>query len=288
MIKTTSNGDVLGHVIIETATTSREFPVKLYTDRNGTNKVTAEGILQEADMINRNQRLYTKQELFPQITCPRTMELVRTGNMRAENGHPMYTSIVRQQTIDPNNTVAIFTAMWTEDNFVKGRFRGTNNAKGEEFNQDLLDGFLPSWSLRALGRVEQTSRGGEVKGLKLITYDRVIYPSHDKAYTERLVTESVNITESGIIDSGNKLYLNESDKGLLIPIITPGIIDFVKQESYNLKAFTEGLEFEYDSIALTENANTIRLNNNVTGDTAVVNLENHIRNEIINHCVNKL
>ena len=64
--------------------------------------------------------------------------------------------------------------------------------------------------------------------------------------------------------------------------------DFVKQESYNLKAFTEGLEFEYDSIALTENANMIRLNNNVTGDTAVVNLENHIRNEIINHCVNKL
>ena len=239
-------------------------------------------------MRNRNQRWYSKEELFPQITCPRTMELVGTGNMRAENGHPMDTSIVRQQTIDPNNTVAIFTAMWTEDNFVKGRFRGTNNAKGEEFNQDLLDGFLPSWSLRALGRVEQTSRGGEVKGLKLITYDRVIYPSHDKAYTERLVTESVNITESGIIDSGNKLYLNENDRGLLIPIITPGIIDFVKQESYNLKAFTEGLEFEYDSIALTENANMIRLNNNVTGDTAVVNLENHIRNEIINHCVNKL
>ena len=288
MIRTTSNGDVLGYVIIETATTSREFPVKLDTDRNGTNKVTAEGILQEADMRNRNQRWYSKQELFPQITCPRTVELVKTGNMRAENGHPMDTSIVRQQTIDPNNTVAIFTAMWTEDNFVKGRFRGTNNAKGEEFNQDLLDGFLPSWSLRALGRVEQTSRGGEVKGLKLITYDRVIYPSHDKAYTERLVTESVNITESGIIDSANKLYLNESDKALLIPIITPGIIDFVKQESYNLKAFTEGLEFEYDSIALTENANMIRLNNNVTGDTAVVNLENHIRNEIINHCVNKL
>lgn len=283
----TPNGD-LGYIIIETATTSREFPVKLDVDKNGTNKVTAEGILQEADMRNRNTRWYGKEELFPQISCPRTVELIKTGNMRAENGHPMDSNIVRQQTIDPNNTVAIFTAMWTEDNFVKARYRGTNNAKGEEFNQDLLDGFLPSWSLRALGRVVQTARGGEVKGLKLITYDRVIYPSHDKAYTEKIVSEGTVLTESGVIENGNRLYITENDSGLLIPIITPGIIDFIKQESANLKLFTESLEFDYDDISLTENATHVKLLNRSTGDMAFVNTEEYIREEMINHCLKQL
>lgn len=284
--KYTPNGE-LGYIIIETATTSREFPVKIDMDRNGTNKVIAEGILQEADMKNRNTRWYGKEELFPQINSPRTIELVKTGNMRAENGHPLDSNIVRQQTVDPNNTVAIFLAMWTEDNFVKARFRGTNNEKGAEFNQDLLDGFLPSWSLRALGRVVQTSRGGEVKGLKLITYDRVIYPSHDKAYTEKIVSEGVVLTESGIVESGNRLYLPSDDSGLLIPIITPGVIDFIKQESANLQTFTESLEFEYNDISLTENVAQVRLMNNITGDIALVNLEDHIRDEVINHCVKK-
>ena len=277
----------MGYIIIETGLTNKEFPVKIDVDRNGTNKVTAEGLLQEANMRNRNLRWYSDSELFPQITCSRTQELVKTGNMRAENGHPMDSSLQRQQTIDPNNTVAIFTALWTEGNFVKGRYRGTNNAKGAEFNQDLLDGFLPSWSLRALGRVEQTARGGEVKGLKLITYDRVIYPSHDKAYTEKIVSEGACIQESGICDNGNRLYLTENDSGLLIPIITPGVIDFVKQESANLKMFTESLEFEYNDISLTENANQVRLVNKTTGDIAMVNIEDHVRDEIIDFCTKK-
>lgn len=286
MIRTNPLKD-MGYIIIETGLTNKEYPVKITVDRNGTNKVTAEGTLQEANMKNRNQRWYSDNELFPQITCPRTQELVTTGNMRAENGHPMDSNITRQSTIDPNNTVAIFTALWTEGNFVKGRFRGTNNAKGEEFNQDLLDGFLPSWSLRALGRVEQTARGGEVKGLKLITYDRVIYPSHDKAYTEKIVSEGACIDDSGIVENGNRLYLTENDSGLLIPIISPGVIDFVKQESANLKMFTNDLEFEYNDISITENVNQVRLVNNKTGDIAMVNIEDQVRDEIINHCMKK-
>ena len=81
----------MGSIIIETALTNKEFPVKIDVDRNGTHKVTAEGILQEANMRNRNLRWYSDNELFPQITCSRTQELVKTGNMRAENGHPMDT-----------------------------------------------------------------------------------------------------------------------------------------------------------------------------------------------------
>ena len=132
------------------------------------------------------------------------LELLRTGNLRAENGHPLSKELIRQQTIDPEKTVAIFLKLWTEGNFIKATFQGTNDARGEEFNKDLLCGFSPSWSLRALGTIQNTARGAEVKGIKVITWDRVIYPSHPRAYTDGIISESGNL-----ISEGQNIIANE-------------------------------------------------------------------------------
>ena len=51
--------------------------------------------------------------------------------------------------------------------------------------------------------------------------------------------------------------------------------------------FTESLEFEYNDISLTENANQVRLVNKTTGDIAMVNIEDHVRDEIIDFCTKK-
>ena len=164
----------IGYVVIETATTISDIqPAKIIREDKRSNRVIAQGTLQEANEKNRNGRFYDSRDLFPQLTAPRTVELLRTGNLRAENGHPLSKELVRQQTIDPEKTVAIFLKLWTEGNFVKATFQGTNDARGEEFNKDLLCGFSPSWSLRALGTIQNTGRGAEVKGIKVITWDRV-------------------------------------------------------------------------------------------------------------------
>ena len=73
----------------------------------------------------------------------------------------MSKDLVRQQTIDPNNVVAYFLKLWTDGDYIMGNFRGSNLAIGEAFDQDLRDGFLPAWSLRALGGIEETARGAE-------------------------------------------------------------------------------------------------------------------------------
>ena len=212
----------IGYVIIETATTSQEYQPRIIFDNKGARRVVAECILQEANEKNRNGRFYDSKELFPQLTAPRTVELIKNGELRAENGHPLSKDIVRQSQIDPNNTVAIFLKLWTEGNFIKAHVRGTNNAKGEEFNADLLDGFKPAWSLRALGSIRNTARGAEVIGPKLITWDRVIYPSHPRAYTQGLVTEGC----SGIIE--------KDDPGMLIPITNQNVIDYIKESKINI------------------------------------------------------
>ena len=271
----------IGYVVIETATTISDIqPAKIIREDKNCNRVIAQGTLQEANEKNRNGRFYDSRDLFPQLTAPRTVELLKTGNLRAENGHPLSKELVRQQTIDPEKTVAIFLKLWTEGNFVKATFQGTNDARGEEFNKDLLCGFSPSWSLRALGTIQNTGRGAEVKGIKVITWDRVIYPSHPRAYTDGIVSESAGVG----VNSDSNVFLEKNDKGILIPITNESVINYIKSESANFKAIKESYDLLYDDIELINRGTQVKLTDR-SGGIFVVNLESYIHDEIMNECL---
>lgn len=270
--------DNLGYVVIETATTSSDIMPAKILEKRPDGRVMAEGVLQEANMKNRNGRFYDSRDLFPELVAPRQLELLQTGNMRGENGHPLSKDLVRQQTIDPNNCVCIYTKFWTDGDFVMGNFFGTFNQLGEEFNKELLAGMSPSFSLRALGTIRNTGRGAEVKGIKLITYDRVIYPSHDKAYTRGIVGESASIAE------GSNLYIDNNDQGRLIPITNESVLNYIKTESCNFKQIKESFDLLYDDIKLINGKSQVQLTDRA-GSIFVVNLENYIHNEIIGACL---
>lgn len=270
--------DNLGYVVIETATTSSDIMPAKILEKRPDGRVMAEGVLQEANMKNRNGRFYDSRDLFPELVAPRQLELLQTGNMRGENGHPLSKDLVRQQTIDPNNCVCIYTKFWTDGDFVMGNFFGTFNQLGEELNKELLAGMSPSFSLRALGTIRNTGRGAEVKGIKLITYDRVIYPSHDKAYTRGIVGESASVAE------GSNLYLDNNDQGRLIPITNESVLNYIKTESCNFKQIKESFDLLYDDIKLINGKSQVQLTDRA-GSIFVVNLENYIHNEIIGACL---
>ena len=270
--------DNLGYVVIETATTSSDIMPAKILEKRPDGRVMAEGVLQEANMKNRNGRFYDSRDLFPELVAPRQLELLQTGNMRGENGHPLSKDLIRQQTIDPNNCVCIYTKFWTDGDFVMGNFFGTFNQLGEEFNKELLAGMSPSFSLRALGTIRNTGRGAEVKGIKLITYDRVIYPSHDKAYARGIVGESASVAE------GSNLYLDNNDQGRLIPITNESVLNYIKTESCNFKQIKESFDLLYDDIKLINGKSQVQLTDRA-GSIFVVNLENYIHNEIIGACL---
>lgn len=268
--------DNIGYVIIESAVTEEnDYPAKIvsssYDDR-----VEAEGVLQEANMKNRNGRFYDSRDLFPEITSPRTLELLSTGNMKAENGHPLSKDLARQSTIDPNNTVAVFSKFWTDGEFVMGRYMGDENEKGASFDRELRKGRKPSWSLRALGNIKNTSRGAEVKNIRLITYDRVIYPSHDKAYTIGLVNESVDIAVNE-----SALILEDNDKGIILPITNASVMNYIKEESTNFKFIKESFDLLYDQMELINRGTAVKMVDKA-GGIFVCNLENYIHDEIMN------
>jgi hypothetical protein len=244
--------------------------------------VVADAVAQEMEEKNRNGRFYGKEDLSPQITCPRTQELIKTGTLRAESGHPDSKELARQQKIEKSNCSAIFLNLWIEDNFVMCRYRGTNNALGKELEQDLLDGFLQAFSLRALGSVVNTGRGAEVKNIRFITYDEVIYPSHPRAYTKGIVS---GIKESASKEDVLKEDVNyiKNDKGIFVPITNNSVINYIKESSANFKTIKECFDIYYDNIKLLENGHQIQLNDK-TGNIIIVECEKFITNEIMDYC----
>jgi hypothetical protein len=265
----------IGYVISESPTTTTD--VKIVTQKN--NRVIAEGTMQDTDEQNRNTRWYSSKDLFPQLTCARTTELVKTGNMKGEEGHPSSKDIARQQTIDPDMVCVKYLKFWTDGNLVKAQFKGTNNNRGEWFNNDLLDGELPSFSLRALGTIETVGGKSWVRNLKLITYDRVIYPSHKRAYTERIVSES------GLIacENNNKFVVEENYQGMITPITNDSVINYIKTESANIYNIINNFDTLYESIQLINNGRDVQLMGKA-GELFIVNLESYIQSEIRDYC----
>ena len=243
-------------------------------------KLVAEGILQTADERNRNGRYYAEEELFPQLTAPRTLELLRAGYLRAEMGHPLSKDLQRQSMIDDTKTCARFLKLWTVGKDIWATFTATNNVNGEAFNADLAEGCLPAWSLRALGTIDKTRRGMEVRNLRLITWDQVIYPSHPGAYTQRIISESTVMNESTSIDISEKNDI--VGEAMIIPITDNNIISFIQSESSNLKFVRECFDFAYDSISVNENGTKVLLTTKA-GETIAINMESYVHNELMHY-----
>lgn len=259
------------------------------------NRVIAEGCLQDADVKNRNGRFYTSNELFPELKSARTIELLNSGNLFGEAGHPIDTNLARQQTIDPKLIAPKYLKLWTEKNKVMAQFKGAQTPYGQAFNDIILDETLVSFSLRALGSVENTQRGAEVRNLKVITWDWVIYPSHKSAYMDKIISENTILTEGasynqndGLIYGSdntkpNRIIMSESgDSSIMAPITDQSVINYIKSESTNVKIMTESFDICGMTISMI-NENQVQMHDTY-GHMYIINLESYIQNEIMDYC----
>lgn len=273
----------IGSIILEGAATAEDTVITNKITNSGKSRVIAEGTLQDMDVENRNHRIYAKADLAPEINGPRMKELIAAKDFKGELGHPLSDDLVRQQTIDPKLVCVNFTKIWIEDNKVKGQFKGTNNAYGDEFDLDLRDGCKPAFSLRALGSIENVNGKAYVKGIKIITYDRVIYPSHKVAYTEKIVTES---TIEGKTIYENQLIVPENDPGRIITLTESDartVISRLQRESANLDNILNVFDGLVDQISFV-NEHTVMMTNRF-GDRIYVNLEMCIDNLIMDYAM---
>ena len=263
--------DKIGYVILEGLDIEPNAKI-LDKDKHG--KVVGFATFQEAEKENRNGRSYLASDLLREIQCPRTKELLKSNTFYSEWCHPQG-DMVRQQTIDPKCAVARILSLEMNGNLVQGTFTPINTPLGMGFNAELLEGVLPAWSLRALGCLEVIRGRNVVTNLKMVTYDSVVYPSHDVAYTQKIVSESAGFAH-------NERTLKES--GELIPIMNKEVMDYIKNESANVSRILDQVDAFYESATLEGNRVRLVAKN---GDIFVVNLETYIQDAISEYCANK-
>ena len=110
----------IGYIICETASSEPTKPRVLDVVNS---RVLIEAILQDLNIRNRNGRYYSHAELVPQLTCPRTMELLNANGMPGEAGHPVLKDLARQQSIDPMRVSHFITKLWTEKNDITTQYQ---------------------------------------------------------------------------------------------------------------------------------------------------------------------
>jgi hypothetical protein len=251
--------------------------------------VIAEGIIQQAGKMNRNRRYYNQEDLHKEIYSDRLRELITTGNFKGEAGHPLDMNLARQQKVDPTLEQVWYTKVWMEGEYVKAQFRGTNNELGKAFNDDLKCGQKPSFSLRSLGSIRIVNGKSNVTNLRIITYDRVYYPSYDNAYTEKIVSESANLKPSStylyedyLKSMGNKQVMDESTD-CISPILNKDVTDLLLKESYSFNQICEDFQPIYKSIKLSDDKkNVIMVDESYS--TIIVPVGRYVTNKIDEFC----
>lgn len=269
----------IGYIICESSTVNSPKESVIIDNKNG--KVVIETVLQDVDVLNRNRRYYAKEELFPALNSPRLKELMEKGSLLGEASHPLSQELTRQQTIDLGRVSHKIMSLKTEGNLIKGIVKATPTKFGEEFNNFILDGTVPAFSLRALGSITNTKRGAEVKNINIITWDWVIYPSHKCAYMEKIVSESAGFEVEAKLENSPAYTQNES--GLLVPITNSSVMSYIKNESANINTILQSFDTLYESASVVENGSKVRLMTS-QGDILMVNLESYIQNEIMDYC----
>lgn len=272
--------EVKGYIICESPSFFNQpeiiKDIKPDSKNNGVNRVRIKTILQDADNLNRNKRIYPKSVLVNGLNSEYVKERLATKTWFGECGHPLKPDLQRQVYLDQTNISHIVTEVWWEGNILKGIVEAANTARGKDFDGLVRQGSKVAFSLRAIGPI--TEKKGDAVIVKdpltMLYYDWVVHPSHASAYMESIISESVNL--GGYRNSTN---INES-------VFTPFYeeVDYVKMASKNFKVIKESLELESEDITLSKDNKKVIIQEG--SDKIVVKLEDYITRELNSYMKN--
>ena len=277
------NSNIIGSIILEGMDHSAEDTMII----SGANskRVIAEATLQDLEVENRNHRIYAKKDIEPEINGDRIKELIKAGQMYGEMSHPLSDDLVRQQTIDKKLACVSFLKMWVEGNYVKGQYKGTLNEYGNFVDQELRDGAKPAFSLRALGAIENVNGKAYVRGVRIITFDQVIYPSHRPAYTTKILSESALSCDMDPMKVKAEDLTKYNETGRIINLTGSDaqmVLNKLQRESANINTVLETFDKIADKITISENGKYVVLTN-AFGDRFKLQLEDYVDNLIMDY-----
>lgn len=148
-----------------------------------------EGVFMQAEVVNRNKRLYPKRVLEKAV-ANYIKEQVSTKQALGELNHPP------RANVDPMQAAIIIEDMWWKGNDVYGRARiiEGDHGPGDKLAANIRAGWIPGVSSRGLGSLTETNKGYRIvnEGFKLtVGVDAVWGPSAPDAWvTPKRISES--------------------------------------------------------------------------------------------------
>lgn len=271
--------EVVAYLIMEAATDPIKPKNVQVIDKNSLFYLKFETCLQDFNVKNRNKRIYMKDAIIESLNSPHIQELIKKKSWKGEAGHPLDSNIKRVLTIDPKLTSHKINSFYSVGNYLKGEIETLDDgAHGTRMTKNILQGMEPAFSLRALAPLMKKPDGTEIVRSRahIVTYDWVLLPSHEKAYRDE--TKPIQKVIKNIEDMGNTLTENMS-----IPVMESQIIDYIKDESKNIKLISNVCEVSLGSLTLSQDGKFAILKED--GSTYYVSIEDKIKSDIMNYMV---
>ena len=285
--------EVIASIIIEQA--MEPVKPKIIHVENTPNLFFArfEACLQDFDVFNRNKRKYLYQPMVESWNAPHVKELIQRGDMFGEAGHPITKDPVRVVSIDPKLACHRIIDYRFQGRSLYGTIETLNDDMyGKQFTKHILQGCTAAFSLRALAPLTKIDATRcEIRSkCHIVTEDRVILPSHNKAYAEnastQLVTSAVINESTQVMDSIRALgNSSETDVNISYPVTeSVELTQYLLEESHNIKEIIDHFEVAYESAYLSKDKKTMLLTEkaDVYGGkkTFAVSLESYLNDEV--------
>jgi hypothetical protein len=269
--------EVLAFCVMETVSEPIK-PINMKQVKNpmGLFYLTFDSCMQSYNMWNRNNRNYDLDGMKVSMSAAHIAELIKRESWFGEAGHPITEDIKRILTIDPK---------LISHKISKPEFKGTKlyanietlcAGYGPDMTAHMLQKMEAAFSLRALAQISKTPEGRQlVKGKShVVTFDWVVLPSHSDAYQQNKAT----IVSQTVSESGN-ILIPSKDK--LVSVMESSIVDFIKEESKNLKLVSNVFEVASESMTISKDLKYIILKEGK--ETYHVKTEDKIKHDILNY-----
>ncbi len=212
--------------------------------------VTFDTNLQDFDVENRNKRYYDASNIMECIHSEKIQSLLRSGGWFGEYSHP--SPLIAGQKLSPERIQDVppecraFKIMNPKlvGNVLTAKIQSAQGAVGEGFGKEVLAGWIPQFSVRAIAHM--VSRHGKpyVIVRRLITYDAPWYPSHAIAHA----TSSPVVTTKSFTESVHDTIDTVKDKINDVMVPLKEILEDVGRTDVNANMIMEAFDLGMDSL----------------------------------------
>ncbi len=169
------------NLVVEKPDVSDEFEyIEEETNKNSPSNLYIKGPYMMAEGVNRNNRLYPKDELVREV-ARYNEEMVVPGRAMGELNHPT------SADVDLERACHMVTEITQDGNVFYGKSKVLTTPCGQIVRALINDGVKVGMSSRALGTLEEGSTHNTVKNMKLVAIDCVADPSYPKAFVNGIL-----------------------------------------------------------------------------------------------------